>query len=74
MTSFDGLNGFNKIFNFTTLMAMMNAWAITKSSVFWQQRESESVSVSDVRLYRSRVGGKNLRVNSFEDNVNTSSA
>ena len=41
MTSFDGLNGFNKIFNFTTLTAVMNAWAITKSSVFWQRRVRE---------------------------------
>ena len=39
--SSDGLNGFNKIFDFTTVTDNMNAWAITKSPVLWQRSVRE---------------------------------
>ena len=74
MKSSDGLNGFNKIFNFTTLTAGMNTWAIT-NVISVVVAECQRVSLSLMSGYTGAdSGAKNLRVNSFEDNVNTSSA
>ena len=56
MTSFDGLNGFNKIFNFTTLTAVMNAWAIT-NVISVVAAESQRVSLSLMSGYTGAESG-----------------